>query len=199
MLDETANNNDGKITAEPHYIASNYGTPVNDLLGYNFNALDFILIDIYNTLLFGTESGAGVRIAGTATGTPDTNVSFGSGITSMVFKPVSIYAQNVAPVGQTNSVPLFVTCNNGTASAEKLKTKLTTPLATGYVLKCDDDNTPAGALSLSTSYQDLLQETITEGTCKLVRESGVYYIVCDVAAGDYDRVLIEINYVNSGN
>lgn len=49
------------------------------------------------------------------------------------------------------------------------------------------------------TFLDSQNGTPVIGTSKLLRVSGLYYIVCDVASGDYDRVLIELNYENSGN
>lgn len=60
-----------------------------------------------------------------------------------------------------------------------------------FLLDPDSD----GVCSLGVArFQNTQTDVMTEGVATLKKDGGVWVIVCNVSAGDYDRVQIELNY-----
>lgn len=82
------------------------------------------------------------------------NYTYGGSITSLVFSPTTLNSQDVAPTGQTASVPAYRVCNEGgTDSGDGFEAKLNASLPTGITMTMYTSNAPSSAVTLTTSYQ----------------------------------------------
>lgn len=96
---------------------------------------------------------------------PSINATLGNGVTfSFTPDPYNFYQENVTPPGQTDSVGLLYVCNNGSVFGN-VQMNMTT--SNQVYLYCDDDNTKAGAVNITSSLQTI-KASLTGGSCAYI-------------------------------
>jgi len=83
----------------------------------------------------------------------DLDVSFGSGISSLIFSPYHYYSQDVWPENQTYSIGAFNITNNGTGIASTIGIKVN-DTQTGWTMECNNATTESW-INLNTTYQTI--------------------------------------------
>jgi hypothetical protein len=117
-----------------------------------------IAVGTYNTVVWVYDNSGTIgygwlnlTVTSTAVGF---NYSYGSGISSLVFNPATLTSTNVAPDGQSSTIPAYIVCNNGAAaSTDGFETRLNASLPTGITMKMYTSNSPSSAKTLTTAYQ----------------------------------------------
>lgn len=102
----------------------------------------------------------------------DFNISFAkAGVTTEWYKPRN--STDVSCIPPNTGNPQYTICNNGSIDITEVTAKVNATLA-GWVLAYDDDETCAGSVNLTTSYQSIYSGSLTAGSCFNI--SGFMYL-----------------------
>ena len=94
---------------------------------------------------------------------PGFNYSYGSGISSIIFRPYNTTHKYLAPTGQTSTISTYIVCNNGTGSSiDGFEAKLNTTLHTNIT----------AFLGNSSNYSDINHITVLNTTYKYINGTG---------------------------